>query len=84
MLSVKHVEPSGDESLFLANQTAFYRRGELTGRADGPPDEKHPVVIAYGVPGPDEGARKDGVVHIGDGTVYVMNDSGKTIAVYDL
>lgn len=70
MLTLKHVEDDGHESMMEAISVSFDgKKGELTG---------------YGSPGPDEGARKDGVVKYATGHVYVMNGQGKTVGVYSL
>jgi hypothetical protein len=69
MYSIKHVEDDGQESVMAAVSVSF--------------DPKKNELIAYGSPGPDEGARKNGVVRYGSGKAWVMNDQGKTVAVYD-
>jgi hypothetical protein len=70
MFSLKHVEDDGRESIMGAVSVSFDPKGtELTG---------------YGSPGPDEGARKNGVVRYASGLVYVMNEQGKTVGVYSL
>ena len=68
MLTINHIEVDGHEGIHLARQVS-YAIGQLT---------------AFGCPGPDEGARRDGVVNYGTGRVYVMNENGKTVAAYDL
>jgi hypothetical protein len=70
MLTLKHVEPDGHEGIQTARELSF--------------NESQKQLTAFGCPGPDEGARRDGVVNYGTGRVYVMNDNGKTVAVYDL
>jgi len=70
MYSIKHVESDGHESMMAAVSTSF--------------DPAKIELTAYGSPGPDEGARKDGVVRYASGKVWVMNEQGKTVAVYDL
>jgi hypothetical protein len=58
----------------------FYPHGDGTGADGYPPKDGKPALIAYGVVGNPSGYSRYG----GPGRVYVMNDSGKTIAVYDL
>lgn len=70
MLTVKHVENDGHESVMLVLSVSYDPKGE--------------ELVGYGSPGPDEGARKDGVVRYASGRVYVMNENGKTVGVYNL
>ncbi len=70
MFTIKHTEENGRSNMFLALSVHF------------DPGEKQ--LVAYGSPGPNEGARHDGVIRFGDGHIYVMNDAGKTVAVYVL
>ena len=70
MLTIKHIEKSGSESISEAKEISFYG------------DERQaPRVHAYGVGDPDA---VDGHIQYGNGIVYVMNASGSTIAKYDL
>lgn len=70
MYSIKHIEENGHESVMAAVSVSY--------------DSKRNELIGYGSPGPDEGARRDGVIRYASGNVYVMNDQGKTVAVYNL
>ena len=70
MLTIKHIEMDGHESVMSAVSVSFNaEKNELTG---------------FGSPGPDEGSRKDGVIVYGSGHIYVMNENGKTVAAYNL
>lgn len=80
MLTLRHVEKDGHEGIMQAGEVSFYP-GKPT---DDNVPETLPCLVAFGVPGPDAGARVNGVVQFGNGTVYVMNDSAKTIAIYNL
>lgn len=85
MLTVKHIEKNGDEYLFTAREVMHCPRGKLAleqGLQESA--SSMPFVRFYGVPGPDEGARKDGVLDLEDGRVYIMNESGKTVGNYIL
>lgn len=85
MLTVKHVE-DGYESIHSCNEVSFYPRGEDPHNKDKP--EGLPLLIAFGVPGPDT-ARMDsgheaGILRFSNGRVFVMNASGQTVSSYDL
>jgi hypothetical protein len=69
MYSIKHVEDNGYESVMSAVSVSF--------------NPETNELIGYGSPGPDEGARKDGVVRYSSGHAFVMNEQGKTVAVYN-
>lgn len=69
MLTIKHIEDNGHECVMQAISVT-YDRGEKK-------------LIAFGSPGPDEGARSGGVVQYGSGIAYVM-EGGKTVAKYEL
>lgn len=69
MLTLRHVEQNGYESLVLAESASF--------------DKKENILRGFGIPG-SNAAISNGVMAYGDGTVYVMNDNGKTVAVYNL
>ena len=82
MLSVKQVEESGHESIVLAETVEFFPHGDEVGSSGYPPKDGKPMLLAYGVVG---GGLSGGYNRYGGpGRVYVMNDSGKTIAAYDL
>jgi hypothetical protein len=70
MLTLKHVESDGREGIMSAREVTF--------------DLAAQRLTAFGVPGPNEGARYDGVMHYGSGRLEVFNDNGNTIASYDL
>jgi hypothetical protein len=70
MLTVKHVDEDGTESIFEALSVAH--------------DPDKCIFTGYGSPGPDEGARKDGVLRYESGRVYVTNENGKTVGIYIL
>lgn len=74
MLTVKHVEKSGHESVTTAESVSFdpaagenneYPRGQL---------------LAFGTPRPITGVFDQ----YSSGTVYVMNSTGATVAIYRL
>lgn len=75
MLTLKHVEQDGHEGVMQALEVSF----SPTAPAPSPR-----LLCAFGVPGPDAGARTNGTVMFSSGTVYVVNDSGKTVAIYNL
>lgn len=69
MLTIKHIEEDGHESVSTAREVSFTPGEGLR---------------AFGCPGPDEGGRAAGVENYANGRVYVMNESGQTVAVYNL
>jgi hypothetical protein len=77
MLSIKHIEEGGCESVILAEKVAYFPKAASHPDASNPSDQ----VIAYGVVG---GGVNGDHSTFGSGWVYVMNDHGKTIANYDL
>ena len=68
MLTIKHVECDGYESVHQASHVNY-----LPWNVD-----KGAEVMAFGVPG--EGFP----LHFASGKVYVMGDGGKTVATYSL
>jgi hypothetical protein len=74
MLTVKHVDIGGHESITLAETVIF---DPAVGK-----DNEYPAgqVVAFGVPAPIS----DGCNRYSSGRVFVMNDFGKTVAVYRL
>lgn len=80
MFTVKHVERDGFEVVVQARDAMFHPGRQQCGDDPGHVAE----FVAYGVPGPNEGARLDGVVRYGSGTIYVMNEAGKTVSCYHL
>ena len=76
MLTIKHVERGGFECVTSAAVVEFIPAA-LAEPSDLTP---HDEVIAFGVPQPVS----DGCNRYQDGTIYVMNDHGSTIATYHL
>ena len=76
MLTVKHIEKNGYESMTPAATVTFTSASIAH---PGDPNAKDEV-IAFGVPMPVS----DGCNRYGSGTVYVMNDHGSTVAKYHL
>lgn len=74
MLTVKHVESNGYQSVTLAEMVTF---DPAIGQNNEYPNGQ---VIAWGVKQPIS----DGCNRYGDGLIYVMNDQGSTVAKYDL
>lgn len=74
MLTVKHVEKSGYESINLAEVVTF---DPAVGSNNEWPKGQ---VVAFGVKQP----MSDGYNRYGNGIVYVMNDQGSTVAKYNL
>ena len=71
MFSLKHVDDNKIEHLVEAVSVSFNPKGN--------------ELIGYGSPGQDiEGVRKDGIVRLTSGHVYVVNDRGDTVGVYNL
>lgn len=68
MLTIKHREDSGYETVTTAESTSFIPKTNDT-RAE---------LIAFGVPNPIS----DGCNRYCDGVVYVMNERGSTVATY--
>ena len=77
MLTVKHVERSGHESVTTA-ASAYY--DPAVGQNNEYPKGQ---VVAFGSPN-DGGATHEGVTRFGGGKVFIMNDHGSTVANYDL
>lgn len=77
MLTLKHVEKSGHESIRMA-QNVSYKPDGMEGV-----EPRKPVLEAFGCTG-DGGPVSNGWCCFGDGIVYVMNDHGSTVAKYDL
>jgi hypothetical protein len=76
MLTVKHIEKNGYESLTPAKVVTFTPAKSAHPDANNPHDE----VIAFGVPMPVS----DGCNRYGNGMIYVMNEAGSTVARYNL
>jgi hypothetical protein len=77
MLTIKHVDRSGHESIRMAHSVAYNPDG-MEGH-----EPRKPIVEAYGCTG-DGGPVSDGWCCYADGKVYVMNDAGSTVGNYDL
>lgn len=67
MFTVRHIQPNEDESIFAADNVAY--AFDIDAKTSS---EK--VVFAH---------HGNGVTMISSGVVYVMNENGKTVAVYD-
>lgn len=74
MLTIKHVEKSGHESLTPAETVCF---DPAIGEHGEYPNGQ---VCAFGVPHPVS----DGCDRYSSGIIYVMNDAGRTVSKYDL
>lgn len=80
MLTLKHIETSGHESIQQARSVDF-----TPARASHPDDTSpHDQLIAFGCTAIGGAVDADGVCRYGDGIVYVMNDHGSTVAQYYL
>ena len=77
MLTIKHVEKCGHESIRMAHSVAWWPDGMQDA------DPRTPILEAYGCTG-DGGPVSNGWCCYGSGKVYVMNDSGSTVGNYDL
>jgi len=78
MLTVKHVEKDGHESIRMVHSISYQpsRLEDIKGRT-------HSILTAYGCT--DEGgAVSDGVCSYSSGKIYIMNDAGSTVGNYDL
>lgn len=72
MLTVKHIEPSGHESIHPAVRVSFQPRAQL--------EDKSWAAQCVFIDTP-----KMETIALGSwGAIYVMNDAGKTVAKYDL
>jgi hypothetical protein len=71
MLTVKHITIADQEHLYEALSVS-YEPGGACSTLTGPAPAR---LIAY---------LKDGETHIQGGTVFVMNENGKTVSRYDL
>lgn len=74
-LTVRHLEPSGHESITQAISVSYQPGNNTPERGD-----EKPLLIAFGVPD----SMGEGHCNYGSGTVYVMNEAGATVAKYDL
>lgn len=78
MFTLKHLTPSGNESLYEATEV-FFTPDESAGLAQPSGTATHSLgTIGYQI---SPGAAVSGLA---DGYVYVMNEAGSTVAKYDL
>ena len=80
MLTIKHVERSGHESIIQAHSVSYKPKGHAPG-GDTPAESA--TLEAFGCTG-DGGPVSDGWCCYGNGKVFVMNDAGSTVGNYDL
>lgn len=80
MLTIKHVEASGYESIRQAHSVSYKPKGYAPG---GDTPTGNAKLEVFGCTG-DGGPVSDGWCCYADGKVYVMNDAGSTVGVYDL
>lgn len=73
MLTIKHVEKSGHESIQQAHNVSF----------DPGDQAQETTLFAYGCTAKGGAVDDDGVCRYGTGVVYVMNDAGATVGKYD-
>lgn len=78
MLTVKHIEDSGHETLTPATRVTFT---PSSCNMDGDTEHPHGDFRMFGVPDPHY---IDGSTRYTKGRIYVMNAAGKTVAHYDL
>lgn len=71
MLTIKHIRPDGAEAIDMARRALWYPNAE-TLTSDGPTGSLTVITPA------------NDSFEIDCGTVYVMNELGKTVGVYDL
>lgn len=72
MMTVKHITLSGEEFIYPTTHVNYVPSKALGGGADLPPD----TVWIYPADHPAQ--------PLTDGTVYVMNEHGKTVSRYEL
>jgi hypothetical protein len=77
MLSIKHIEENGCESIRMVTSVSYSPPGPDAG--EGFPRGR---VVAFGRRETEDG--RDNVSQYGGGHIYVMNDQGSTVAKYDL
>jgi hypothetical protein len=78
MLSVRHIQLSGHEDIYLTPRVSFQPEMDNPSQNNAVPTvSKTPTTIWIDCPG---GATKA----LNGGTIFVMNDAGKTIARYDI
>lgn len=74
MLTIKHVEKSGFESIQMAHS--------VWTEDDQNADAKRQILVASGCTALGGATGADGICRYGSGTVYVMNDAGATVGKY--
>lgn len=73
MFSIRHIQLSGHEDIYLASRVSF--QPEVTHEQKGGLPSSPTIFID----------RPDGsTMPINGGTIFVMNDNGKTVARYDI
>ncbi|MFA5952298.1 MAG: hypothetical protein WC807_18675 [Hyphomicrobium sp.] len=83
MLTVKHIEVTGHETIYAATRVSYQPRRRADGRpydaldASAASDDIAPCIFI-------DTPKGDTVGLGGFGMFYVMNDAGKTVAKYDL
>lgn len=80
LLTIKHVEKDGHESIQQAHSVSFYPARETEGGK--PNDEAHLEV--FGCTEIGGAVDEHGHCRYGSGVVYVMNDAGSTVGKYEL
>jgi len=86
MLTVKHIALSGRETIHLAHEVTFIPTDAASNmKTRSPIESAHEggrleIVTPYHVPGEPGGH----VMGLEGGTVFVMNEVGKTVSRYDL
>lgn len=93
MFTVKHLLPSGEEVIYATHHVnyvpAYVKAANKTGEQGEPPQSPEPPVGAPALPGNGDDVwievePHNSMYQLFTGVVYVMNDSGATVAKYDL
>jgi len=73
MFTVKHIGMLGDEAIYPADKVTFLpvKAQEMTQAGESLPKPVPKIVL-------------DGITELCGGTVFVMNDKGRTVSRYDL
>jgi hypothetical protein len=79
MLTVRHVEESGYEHVFPA-KSIDYTPASTDAETKTNGSTLYGVVCAFGVG--DASVSDDDCNRMSNGTIYVMNDAGRTVATY--
>lgn len=78
MLTIKNILPNDDEDVFPARRLTFSRAHVMQQTSDDYRSQiPAEVFVETDLPNHD-------VISLTEGTVYVMNDNGKTVATYHL